>query len=160
MSSSSEQPTRFTTIGRRQILGAAAALVLAPAAVAVAYANPARQDATPGATPGTPGATPEGTPVGSPAAAGATTMSVSMIDLAFEPKEFTIPAGTDVAVTVTNNGVLEHNWAVDGTPFETPIVGSGVVQTVTVNLPAGSYPFKCDVPGHAAAGMVGVLTVA
>ena len=155
MSSSSDQPTRFTTIGRRQLLGAAAALVIAPAAVGIAYANPARQDATPGATPGTPGATPGA----SPAAGGATSVEVSMVDLAFEPKEFTIPAGTDVSVTVTNNGALQHNWDVEGTDFKTNIAGGGDVQTITVNLPAGSYPFECDVPGHAEAGMVGTLTV-
>ncbi len=162
MTSSPDQPTRFTTIGRRQIIGAAAALVIAPAAVAAAYAKPSSQDATPGATPGTPGATPAGTPAsGTPAAAaGGTTVKVSMVDLAFEPKAFTIPANTDVMVTVTNNGALQHNWAVENTNFMTTIAGSGDVQTVTVNLPAGSYPFECEVPGHAEAGMVGVLTVA
>ena len=161
MSSSSDQPTRFATIGRRQIIGAAAALVIAPAAVAAAYARPASQDATPGATPGTPGATPEGTPAGgTPAAGGATTIDVSMVDLAFEPKEISIPAGVDVTFNVVNNGALQHNFALEGTGLETPIVGGGVASTLVVNLPAGSYPFQCDVPGHAEAGMVGVLTVA
>ncbi len=162
MSSTSDQPTRFTTIGRRQIIGAAAALVIAPAAVAAAYAKPSSQDATPGATPGTPGATPEGTPIsGTPAAAaGGTSFDISLIDIDFEPKEFTIPANTDVTVNAINNGVLQHNWDVLDTEFKTPIVGGGVTETVVVNLPAGSYPFQCDVPGHAAAGMVGTLTVA
>ncbi len=162
MTSSSDQPTRFTTIGRRQIIGAAAALVIAPAAVAAAYAKPSSQDATPGATPGTPGATPVGTPAsGTPAAAGGgTTVDVSMVDLAFEPKEISIPAGTDVTFNVVNNGALQHNWDVLNTGFETQIAGGGDVQMITVNLPAGSYPFQCDVPGHAQAGMVGVLTVA
>ncbi len=162
MSSSSDQPTRFATIGRRQVIGAAAALVIAPAAVAAAYAKPSSQDATPGATPGTPGATPEGTPVsGTPAAAAAaTTIDISMIDLKFVPAEVSIPAGTDVTVNVVNNGVLQHNWDVLGTEFKTQIVGGGVAETLVVNLPAGSYDLQCDVPGHAEAGMVGILTVA
>ena len=161
MTSSPDQPTRFATIGRRQIIGAAAALVIAPAAVAAAYAKPSSQDATPGATPGTPGATPEGTPVsGTPAAGGATTLEIGEYDLYFDPKEVSIPANTDVMVTVTNNGALQHNWDVLGTDFETKIAGGGDVQTITVNLPAGSYDLQCDVPGHAEAGMVGVLTVA
>lgn len=163
MSSSSDQPTRFATIGRRQVIGAAAALVIAPAAVAAAYARPASQDATPGATPGTPGATPEGTPVGGTpgaAAGGATTVEISMIDLAFEPADVSIPAGVDVTVNATNNGVLPHNWAVAEPSLTTETIQGGQVSSVVVNLPAGTYDLLCTVPGHASAGMVGVLTVA
>ncbi len=164
MSSSSDQPTRFATIGRRQIIGAAAALVIAPAAVAAAYAKPSSQDATPGATPGTPGATPEGTPVsGTPAAAaatGSTALDISMIDLAFEPKDASIAAGTDVTINVTNDGVLPHNYTVVNTEFATQTFNGGMSEALVVNLPAGSYMVECTVPGHAAAGMVGTLTVA
>lgn len=161
--SSSDQPTRFTTIGRRQIIGAAAALVIAPAAVAAAYAKPSSQDATPGATPGTPGATPEGTPVsGTPAAAagGSTSLDISMIDLAFEPKDASIAAGTDVTINVTNDGVLPHNYTIESTEFATQTFNGGVSEALVVNLPAGTYKVECTVPGHAAAGMVGTLTVA
>ncbi len=115
------------------------------------------------ATPRPGAATPEteGTPAATTgdAAAGGTTFDVSMVDLAFDPKEFTIPADTDVTITVTNNGALQHNMDVKDTGFETEVAGAGDVQALTVNLPAGSYPFQCDVPGHAEAGMVGVLTV-
>ncbi len=82
-----------------------------------------------------------------------------MIELVFEPADVTIPANTDVSVTVTNNGAIEHNWDVLGTAFKSEIAGSGDVQTITVNLAAGSYDIQCDVPGHAQAGMIGVLTV-
>lgn len=87
------------------------------------------------------------------------TVEVSMIDLAFDPKELTIPANTDVTVNVTNNGVLQHNMDIIGTDFKTEVAGGGDVQTLTVNLPAGTYAFQCDVPGHAEAGMIGTLTV-
>lgn len=120
-----------------------------------------------GAAPagGTPAAgTPEsGTPVATtgqaPAAAAPAPVSISMVDLKFEPADVTIPANTDVTVTVSNDGVLEHNWDVIGTAFKTPVVGGGTVETITVNLATGSYDLQCDVPGHAAAGMVGKLTV-
>lgn len=162
MTSTPEQPTRFASIGRRQVIGAAAALVIAPAAVGIGYAAPGRQDATPGATPeGTPGATPEGTPAGTPAAAAGaqTTFEVGMYDLYFEPADITIPADTDVTVTAINNGAAQHNWAVVEADLRTPIVGGGVTESVVVNLPAGSYEVICEVPGHAGAGMVGILTV-
>ncbi len=125
---------------------------------------PAAAAGTPeaGATPA--GGTPEsGTPVATtgqaPAAAAPTAVSISMVDLKFVPADVTIPANTDVTVTVTNDGVLEHNWDVLGTAFKTEVAGGGDVQTITVNLAAGSYDVQCDVPGHAAAGMVGKLTV-
>ena len=94
------------------------------------------------------------------AAAAPPSFDVSEVDLKFEPADFTIPADTDVAINVTNNGVLQHNWYVIGTDFRTQIAGAGAKETITVNLPAGTYNVECEVPGHAAAGMVGVLTVA
>ena len=158
MSTPSDQPTRFATLGRRQILGAAAALVIAPAAVAVAYANPAKQDATPGATPGTPGATPGSTPIaggGLP-----TTFEVQMLQtFRFEPANLTVPADTDVTVNATTVGALQHNWAIKEPHFATEIVGDGQSSSVTFNLPAGTYEVLCEVPGHAQAGMIGQLTV-
>ncbi len=108
------------------------------------------ESGTPVATGGTPAA---------PAAAAPASVSISMIELVFEPADVTIPANTDVSVTVTNNGAIEHNWDVLGTAFKSEIAGSGDVQTITVNLAAGSYDIQCDVPGHAQAGMIGVLTV-
>lgn len=155
--------------------GHAAAGMVGVLTVAAAGAAPAGGTPESGATPvsGTPesgaaavGATPEGatpvaTPGGTPAAAGgATSVTVSMVDLKFEPANLTIPANTNVSVTAVNNGVLPHNWDVLGTSFKTPIAGGGTSNTVTVNLPAGTYNVQCDEPGHAAAGMVGVLTVA
>ena len=112
------------------------------------------QGATPDATPGTPVGTPQATPLATSAAP----VAISAF-LAFEPKGVTIPAMIDIVVTLPNNGLLQHNWDVLGTALMTAIVGSDAVETVTVNLPAGSYDFQCDVPGHAEAGMVGTLTV-
>ena len=39
------------------------------------------------------------------------------------------------------------------------VVSSGGTSQVTVSLKPGTYQFLCTVPGHAAAGMKGVLTV-
>ncbi len=161
MSASSEQ-NRFASLSRRQIVGAGAALVAAPAVVAAAYAAPGRQDSTPAASPeATPGATPGATPDATPVAGGGETYEVSMIDLAFEPADFTIPADTDVTVTVINNGQLPHYWQVVDQGIESPEAAGGdtTPHDVIVNLPAGTYDVICPVPGHAQAGMVGVLTV-
>ena len=89
---------------------------------------------------------------------GAPTYNVSEVDLAFDPPNFTIPSDTDVTITVTNNGALEHNWYVIGTDFRTQVAGAGAVESITVNLPEGDHQVECEVPGHAEAGMVGVVT--
>jgi uncharacterized cupredoxin-like copper-binding protein len=39
------------------------------------------------------------------------------------------------------------------------VVGPGGTSTVTATLKRGRYRFLCPVPGHAQAGMIGMLTV-
>lgn len=114
------------------------------------------------ATPegGTPGAgTPEAGAAAGAAAGTATT--VSMVEMKFEPADLTIPANTDYTVTVVNNGVLPHYWAIEGTDLASPETPGGdtTPHDVVVNLAAGSYTVFCPVPGHRQAGMVGTLTV-
>ena len=97
-------------------------------------------------------------PAGTPSAAGATSATVESYDIYFEPKELTIPAGTDVTVTLPNEGVTLHNFSIDALGISVDIA-PGETKTVTINAPAGSYEYYCNVPGHKEAGMVGTLTV-
>lgn len=89
----------------------------------------------------------------------ATSIELSATDIKFEPKELTIPADTDVSITVTNNGVLQHDFAIESEGIESGLLNSGESADVVVNLPAGTYDFICTVPGHKEAGMVGTLIV-
>jgi len=130
------------------------AAVAAPAGVATPPG-----EATPGAE-----ATPAGeaTPVSAaePAAPAAAAESVEVvsIDIAFEPKEITIPANTDVTITLPNEGVTLHNFAIDALDISVDIA-PGATGEAVINAPAGTYEYYCNVPGHKAAGMVGTLTV-
>ena len=85
---------------------------------------------------------------------------VRAIDLAFEPNAFTIAAGTDVEITLVNDGVLQHDFVIETEGIDSDLINGGERVTFTVNLPAGTYQFICSVEGHAEAGMVGTLTVA
>jgi nitrite reductase (NO-forming) len=85
-------------------------------------------------------------------------VTVTLLDIRFDPKELTIPANTDVTVTLTNDGVAPHNFSIDRLNIDED-VASGETKTVTINAPAGEYEFYCDIPGHREAGMVGTLTV-
>jgi len=88
-----------------------------------------------------------------------TAIDLSAVDISFSPKDLTIPANTDVSVTVTNNGVLQHNFVLDEAGVDSGLLNGGESATVIINLPAGTYQFYCSVPGHKEAGMVGTLIV-
>lgn len=92
----------------------------------------------------------------------------------FAPDKVSIPAESRVVLTFRNVGNLEHNFIVAAgeiDPFNlhmtdalaeinTGIVPGGEEATLTFKAPPpGAYTFVCVVPGHAAAGMRGTLTV-
>lgn len=84
---------------------------------------------------------------------------VEAFDLGFRPSEFTIPANTDITITVINTGVLLHDLVSNVGGFGTETLAGGEQESIVVNLAPGSYEFICSLEGHAAAGMVGTLTV-
>lgn len=125
-----------------------AADVLVGAAV-----SPAPRVATPPASP------PPATPVAAASPApGQPAVTVDLVDIAFQPKSFAIPATTPVVVTLRNTGVALHNFTIDTLHISVDVV-PGETKQVTLNAPVGTYEYYCDVPGHKAAGMVGTLTV-
>jgi len=91
-------------------------------------------------------------------------------ELAFKlSKSSNIAAGT-VTFKVTNGGALSHNFklctkavtsstASACTGKVTPLLAKGKSATLTVTLAKGEYEFLCTVPGHAAAGMKGLIGV-
>ena len=93
---------------------------------------------------------------GGDAAAGA--VEVVSYDIYFEPTELSIPADTDVTVTLPNEGVTLHNFAIDELGIDVDIA-PGTTEETVINAPAGTYEYYCNVPGHKAAGMLGTMTV-
>lgn len=70
---------------------------------------------------------------------------------------FTIPADTDVPVSLPNSGALPHNFSIDQLEISVDLP-PGETGSTTINAPAGSYEYYCDVPGHKGVGMVGTMT--
>jgi uncharacterized cupredoxin-like copper-binding protein len=63
-----------------------------------------------------------------------------------------------VAFKVTNVGKIKHDFQIKGR--KTKMLSPGQSATLRVTfLRKGAYPYKCTVPGHAAAGMKGVFTI-
>jgi uncharacterized cupredoxin-like copper-binding protein len=112
--------------------------------------------------------------------AGGTTVN-ALDTLKFEPATMTVPAGAAAQVVVKNTGVQQHNWVLvktedanriateslakggDATGLAGVLAGGKLIaaageETVSVNVPAGTYQYICTVAGHYQAGMVGTLT--
>jgi plastocyanin len=65
-----------------------------------------------------------------------------------------------VTINMPNQAPIQHNISIQGpVNGKGPIVGHGGTSSFKVTLKPGTYTFLCDVPGHAAAGMKGTLTV-
>jgi uncharacterized cupredoxin-like copper-binding protein/mono/diheme cytochrome c family protein len=114
-----------------------------PAAAAPAEAAPA--EAAQGAAPA------EG-------ADAAASFTVTSHDIFFDPTELTIPADTEVTVSLPNVGAAPHNFAIDELGISVDQAAGGMDYTASINAPAGTYEYYCNVPGHREAGMVGTLT--
>jgi plastocyanin len=81
--------------------------------------------------------------------------------LNFDKSSLTAKAGK-VTVAFTNKAPVAHNFTIEsssGTKLAATPTFNGAVKTVTATLKPGTYTFLCTVPGHAAAGMKGTLTV-
>jgi uncharacterized cupredoxin-like copper-binding protein len=86
-----------------------------------------------------------------------TTVTVNMVEYAFQLSQSSIPSG-QITFVINNKGNEVHNFAILGNKSGAQIA-PGTSETWTVSLPPGTYNYQCDVPFHAANGMVGQFTV-
>jgi nitrite reductase (NO-forming) len=86
-----------------------------------------------------------------------TTVTVNMVEYAFQLSQSTMPSGK-ITFVINNKGNEVHNFAILGNRAGAQIA-PGTSETWTVSLPPGTYNYQCDVPFHAANGMVGQFTV-
>jgi nitrite reductase (NO-forming) len=174
-----EHPPRTAhRLARRAFLRRAGTTAAGGLALTLAACGGGKKAATPTPTTGpvAPSSTAAPTqssasPAASPVGAGGqgqaqTRVTLEMVDIAFKPNGFTIPANTDVTITLDNTGAALHNFSV--TDHKNPNVKNlgisvdvnpGETKTVTVNAPAGDYYYFCNQPGHEAAGMFGTMHV-
>src|SRR5512145_3061856 len=110
-------------------------------------------------------------------AAGASTkIDVTMTDFQFQPSQFTVPAGQEIAFTSSNNGAVVHNFVImklgthagdffdeEDVPnvyWETELPpGASVDTTFTAPSEPGEYEVICRTEGHIVSGMIAKLTV-
>jgi len=105
-----------------------------------------------------------------------TALNVTLTEFVFTPDHFTVPAGQEITLNLTNNGADEHQFvimklgATVGADFgddDLPNVywriqlKPGESQTTSFTAPTdpGDYQVVCGNQGHYIAGMVAKLTV-
>jgi nitrite reductase (NO-forming) len=96
---------------------------------------------------------------GSPEAPGDVlgTIKITAADLSFSPNMVTVAEAGTYKVELTNTGAIQHNVTFDdGTRI---VAEAGQTASGQVTIPVGGLNFICDIPGHAAAGMTGMVTV-
>jgi uncharacterized cupredoxin-like copper-binding protein len=92
-----------------------------------------------------------------PSAAAATTVTVTMKEFKFTLSKAKVPHGK-VTFKLVNKGNLPHDFKIAGK--KSPMVQPKKTKTFVVTLTKkGKIAYICTVPGHAAAGMKGKLTV-
>lgn len=110
---------------------------------------------------------------GSSTGGASTTINATMTDFKFDPDVWTVPAGKEITIKLTNTGAVEHDWVLMAKPVTPPAaadspdqvfiadVEAGENVTVKFTAPSapGEYQVICAVPGHLEAGMAGKLIV-
>lgn len=105
------------------------------------------------------------------------TINVTLSDFTYTPNTFTIPAGATVTLNATNNGAVEHEFAImklgtsvtppfgekdEGNIFwELDAIEAGTTKSGTFTAPTepGTYEVICGLEGHIEKGMVASLVV-
>jgi plastocyanin len=103
---------------------------------------------------GCTGSPPAPSPAGTPAA----TLHIAARDSRFDTATLGAPAGLPFAIEFDNRDSIPHNVALPGGPPGTSgevFSGPAVRTYLFPPLPAGSYPFRCDVHPE----MTGTLAV-
>lgn len=110
-----------------------------------------------------------------------TDIEATLEDFSFSPAEWTVPAGEEITIDLTNDGSVEHEWVIlqSGVTIESEAelpeteeelladfvywedeVEPEESKTLTFTAPsAGEYQVICAIEGHFDAGMEGSLTV-
>ena len=143
-----------------------------PAAPAPAAAQPQPTQAPAGGNQATgggqaPGEAPAGgAEQGGDAAAGPVTVEGFDIGWAYQGQRtapgqpISVPVSPGATVSLPNVGQSLHNFSVEAFGIDQDMpVGETVAATVPADAAPGEYEFVCDIPGHAAAGMIGTLVI-
>lgn len=91
-------------------------------------------------------------------AARAPVAKVRMLDYGYDPSDLTVPK--DSVIFVVNDAKVPHSWIIPKVGVGTQDLPPGGTQDLDLaGIPPGTYRVTCDLPGHAALGSVGTVTI-
>jgi uncharacterized cupredoxin-like copper-binding protein len=96
------------------------------------------------------------TALASPTATSVTVTAGKPSELHFTLSKTSVPAGA-VTFRVTNKGKSTHDFKIAGK--KSALLRPGKTAVLVVTLKKGKAAYLCTLPGHAAAGMKGTITV-
>ena len=116
------------------------------------------------------------TSCGGASKSGSTKLDVTLTDFQFSPNQFTVPAGKEISLNVSNTGAVVHNFVImkkgqsAGNEFtdtdesnvywQVELAPGGSAQTsFTAPSDPGDYEVVCKTPGHLQAGMTAKMIV-
>jgi uncharacterized cupredoxin-like copper-binding protein len=105
-----------------------------------------------------------------------TNIRVDMTEFMFDPSGFTIPAGQEITIELSNNGAVVHDFIImkygaevgqdfgeedEANVYWKAELEPGTSETLTFTAPSepGEYQVACEIEGHYLAGMVAKLIV-
>jgi len=105
-----------------------------------------------------------------------TKLKVNLTEFMFSPNDFTVPAGQEITLELSNTGAVVHDFIImkygknvsdafgeEDAPnvYWMAELEPGVSNTYTFTAPSepGDYQVVCGIAGHFQAGMVATLTV-
>ena len=103
-------------------------------------------------------------------------INITLTDFQFQPNQFTVPAGQEIAFNSSNNGAVIHNFVImklgttAGDFFDEEDVpnvyweieippGGSATTSFTAPAEPGEYEVVCRTEGHIVSGMTARLTV-
>lgn len=86
-------------------------------------------------------------------------ITMSSGDNWYRPNELEVSRGERITLVISNDGVLTHNISIDEFDVKKDYRPGETVRVTFTPDRTGEFRFYCDEPGHAEAGMVGVLRV-
>ena len=94
--------------------------------------------------------------IAAPTATSVTVTAGKPSELKFTLSKTSVPAGA-VTFKVTNKGTTTHDFKIAGK--KSALLRPGKTAVLVVTLKKGKAAYLCTLPGHAAAGMKGTITV-
>jgi plastocyanin len=88
------------------------------------------------------------------------TITIKANDVQFDADTVTASVGQPITIRFENDDNMDHALSIDALNVQSDEIKPHQTTSITFTpQKAGTYPFYCPLPGHAALGMVGTLQV-